>query len=235
MKPTGQFSWNSMGKPDYSQVAGLVASLPPDIRNGLTKTAEEVLRRLIYLMWRNAYHSGRGKPYAWPSESYLARVVARCERTVRRALSLLTEHGLLDITHRRKQGDCWQSNLYTAGKRFLATLYARASHKFSNKIRPDKNVHLEPKEGTRSPGNKGSIVEVDVAAKESPLSDPFGTTCHGSEEASAEVGKIGFASILSAVSAAIGKTPEEKAAEAARKQEQQRKYWLDLNPHYKPA
>jgi len=228
------FSWQSLGKPDYSQCAAFVASLPAEIRCKLTKTAEEVLRRLLYLEWMYAYRSGRAKAYCWPSQTYLARCANVCRETVNRTMSVLQELGLQTSTHRGRQGENWQTNLYAPGVRFLAVLYARVRRKKPINSPCDIPVTRGPKEGTKSGQNSRSLVESSYHGSESPQGDPDIFQNVGSPEASNEAAKTGFASIVASIAHAMGKSPEEKAKEQEERQARLRKYWQVVNPQLQP-
>lgn len=123
------FDWRSLGQADYAQASALVSSLPEQWRKDLKAGERETLCRLIYLCWHYAAHSGRGIGYARPSEAWLAKVVGKCERTVRRYLVVLKDAGLLEWRHRMTKTGENTSNLYTIGKNFLAMLYARCRGK----------------------------------------------------------------------------------------------------------
>ena len=125
----GRFSWQRMGRPDYAICAGLVYSLPPEIRSKLSAPALEVLCRITFLCWSFSARSGRGRAYCVPSERWLGQQVQRSERSVRRYLALLSRYGLLSWTRRLGPGKTWTSNLYQLGKTFLACVYAKASKK----------------------------------------------------------------------------------------------------------
>lgn len=123
------FDWRSMGKADYAQASALVSSLPEQWRGDLLAGEREVLCRLTFICWKFGERSGRGIGYARPSEAWLAKVVGRCERTVRRYLTVLRDSGLLEWKHRMTKTGANTSNLYTIGKNFLAMLYARSKGK----------------------------------------------------------------------------------------------------------
>jgi len=125
----GGFDWRSLGKADYAQANALVGSLPEDIRCQMNGTERETLCRITHLIWISAQTGGRGRGYCIPSERWLASKVQRSERTVRRCLTVLRGLGLLSWVRRKGKGNEWLSNLYTLGKSFLASLFARKGKK----------------------------------------------------------------------------------------------------------
>jgi len=135
MHTDGRFSWQQMGRPDYAVVAGMVYSLPPEIRQTLNASQVGVLNQVLYLCWYHASHSGRGAAYAIPSEAYLAKAIGRSIRTVQRCLVALRDAGLLEITWRKPIGNKWLTNLYGIGKRMLAVIYASAGKKLQRNQR----------------------------------------------------------------------------------------------------
>ena len=132
---SNSFDWRLLGKADYAQAAALIASLPSDIRSEMKGVSDEILRRLVHLVWYRAEHSGRGGGYCYPK---LATIGAWCQRgirTVERHLAELVDLGLLVVKQRTKAGGEHTSNLYSLGKTFLASLFARKNKK-SPMIRP---------------------------------------------------------------------------------------------------
>lgn len=129
MQGVAGFDWRTLGKADYSQAAALVASLPETTRSKLDGVSKEILCRITALCWSYAEKSGRGRGYAIPSQRYLARTSGRSERTVRRSITKLRALGLLSWIHRKTSGNSWTSNLYSIGKTFLASLFARKGKK----------------------------------------------------------------------------------------------------------
>ena len=124
-----RFSWQRMGKPDYAVCAGLVYSLPSEIRSKLSAPALEILCRITFLCWSFSTRSGRGRAYCIPSERWLAKQVGRSERSIRRYLGVLRAYGLLSWIRRKGTANQWLSNLYELGKTFLASIYARGLKK----------------------------------------------------------------------------------------------------------
>lgn len=129
MEITAGFDWRRLGRPDYSIAAGIIASLPPAIRNDLNASEKGVLTSIVHLAWTYASRSGRGHAYCIPSQAYLARAIARSTRTVRRAIDALAEMGLLEVQRRSSHTGHWLSNLYRLGKRLLAVVYASREKK----------------------------------------------------------------------------------------------------------
>jgi len=125
----GQFRWELMGKADFSRCAGMIASLPADLRSEMNSSAHGVCVRLLHLCWYHAEHSGRGHAFAIPSQGWLAKCIDRCDRTVRRAIDWLVGQGLITSQRRRPRQGVNQTNVYGLGKRLLAVIYAAAGQK----------------------------------------------------------------------------------------------------------
>lgn len=144
--------WEAMGKPDYSAAAGLVASLPKEVKNGLNQTGERTLTRLLFLIWNGATHSGRGAGYAIPSQSYLGEAIDRSRYSISRALRVLGNMGLVDRRRRSPVQGVYQTCIYTPGKRLLALLYARFSKTMFGKNHVAETPHKDLKKGIISRG-----------------------------------------------------------------------------------
>jgi len=155
----GGFDWRSLGKADYAQAAALVASLPETIRAQLNGTEKETLCRITHLIWTSAQTGGRGRGYCVPSEKWLARKVQRSERTVRRCLTVLRELGLVSWIRRKGSGNEWLSNLYTLGKSFLASLFARSAKKPQQIHQRTKMSDNNLKKGYNAAPSLGSSVD----------------------------------------------------------------------------
>lgn len=145
MRQNNSFDWRTLGKADYSQAAALVASLPSDVRSQIKGVSDEILRRLVYLMWRYAEHSGRGNAYCWPALKTIAGYCDRTVRTVQRHLERLGEAGLIVAKQRTKGSGEHTSNLYQLGATFLASLFARGKRKSPIKPATTKMSHNDLK------------------------------------------------------------------------------------------
>lgn len=163
MDRIGGFDWRLLGKADYSQACALVASLPAAVRNKLRNGERELLCRITFLCWRFAQTSGRGKGYAIPSERWLGRVIMRSERTVRRCLTVLHRCGLLTWVRRKGAGNTWLSNLYTLGKSFLSSIFARQSKKVQQNHQRTKMADNDLKreyEADAPPSGRGRLTDL---------------------------------------------------------------------------
>ena len=149
---TGTFRWEMMGKPDYSVAASYVASLPKEVKNGLNQTEERTLTRLFFLIWLGAAHSGRGTGYCIPSQGYLGEAIARSRYSISRALRTLCDMGLVDRSRRAPVQGKYQTCIYKAGRRLLATLYARFSNRRSLGNHVAETPHNNLKKGNISGG-----------------------------------------------------------------------------------
>lgn len=129
MQNGGGFNWGTLGKPDYAQAGALVDSLPEQIRRKFRNDMREIMQNMVLLMWGQAARGGRGAGYCWPSEAWFACKLGKSVRTVQRCLILLREAGLLEWRRRKTKFGDWTSNLYTLGKVFLASLFARRGKK----------------------------------------------------------------------------------------------------------
>lgn len=136
MSLSGRFEWSHLGDPDYAQAAALVAKMPKCVKDSLRGKDEELLRRLLHLSWLHAVRGGRGRAYCAPSQGFLARVIGRCSRSVRRALRRLEAAGLIVSVRRRPLCGKPQTNLYELGKRLLAAIYSHTVPKtLKNRMR----------------------------------------------------------------------------------------------------
>lgn len=144
------FSWDSLGKADYSQAGAIVASLPAPLRMQLSGPGREVLCRIIYLLWYSAQKSGRQKASCVPSEAYLAKAASRSVRTVRRLLGCLEEIGLVIWRQRKGAWNDWQTNRYQPGKALLALLVARFKGKVQQIHRGTKMADYDLKREYKS-------------------------------------------------------------------------------------
>jgi DNA-binding transcriptional ArsR family regulator len=141
------FDWRSLGKADYAQAAAIVASLPEESRREIKGVSDEILHRLVHLMWYRAEHSGRGAAYCTPSLATLGRYCLRSVRTVQRHLEALSRAGLIEAKERFTRGGTNTSSLYTAGKRLLAMLCARYRRKSAMSRDTTKMSHDNLKKG----------------------------------------------------------------------------------------
>lgn len=121
----GHFDWRSLGKADYAQAHALVAGLPSELRSQIAGVSNEILARLVHLMWYRAEHSGRGSAYCWPGLATLGRYCLRSVRTVQRHVVELVEAGLLTTKERFRENGLNTSSLYFPGPCLLASLFAR--------------------------------------------------------------------------------------------------------------
>lgn len=149
---TGTFRWEHLGKPDYSMAASYVASLPKEVRNELNRSEELTLTKLFFLIWNGAAHSGRGTGYAIPSQGYLGETIGRSRFTISRALRVLCDMGLVCRKRRAPVQGIYQTCIYTAGKRLLASLYARFTKRFSKKNHVAEMPHNDLKKGNITRG-----------------------------------------------------------------------------------
>lgn len=129
MTATGHFDWRTLGKADYAQASALVSSLPEGVRKKFKNDSREVCTWIVFLGWKQAEKSGKGAAYCYPTEGWLARKIGKSDRTIRRCLVLLRDAGIIQWRHRQGKFSAWTSNLYSLGKSFLATLFARSSKK----------------------------------------------------------------------------------------------------------
>ena len=164
----GRFSWQRMGKPDYSVCAGLVYSLPSEIRCVLSAPALEILCRITFLCWSFSTRSGRGRAYCIPSEAWLAKQVGRSERSIRRYLGVLRAHGLLSWIHRKGKGESWLTNLYELGHRFMASLYARGMKKVQQIHQRTFLADNDLKKGIRDANPDGASLNSTSLPKDTP-------------------------------------------------------------------
>ena len=118
MTATQGIDWRQLGTPDYAQVSALISSLPEAVRSTLKAGEREILVRIVHICWRKGVSGGRGRGYAYPTEGWLAKVVDRSERTVRRYLEVLKQCGLLKWRNRMRPDGTNTSNLYFIGKTF---------------------------------------------------------------------------------------------------------------------
>lgn len=181
-----------MGKPDYSQCAAMVASLPSPIRLQLSAPAQEVLQRIIYLCWTHATKSGRGVAYCVPSERWLAQQVQRSERSIRRYLTVLSRYGLVSWVRRLGPGGTWASNLYQLGKTFLASLYARAGKKVQQIHQRTFLADNDLKKGIRVADPDGATLKSTTPKDidRAPAPDPLPGGGGRSESARAKIAEI---------------------------------------------
>jgi len=155
----GAFDWRSLGKADYAQAHALVASLPEEHRWKIKGVSHELLARILHLAWICSSKSGRGTAYCYPTLSTLARYVGRSVRTVERHLLALRACGLIQWTHRKNSEGAWTSNLYTMGKVFLASLFARGKKKPQQIQATTKMSTNNLKKGYNAAPSLGSCVD----------------------------------------------------------------------------
>ena len=164
--------WSWLGRPDYSIAAGLVASLPQEVRNDLNSSERGVLTSILHLCWTYASKSGRGKAYCIPSQSYLGKAIDRCARTVRRAIDYLVESGLLTSVRRKPVDNQPQTNIYGLGQRLLAVVYASVGKKpqqFRNRTKVSDN---DLKKGIERANPEGARSIDRKEEKVTPLAPP---------------------------------------------------------------
>lgn len=170
------FDWRQLGKADYAQTAALIASLPSDVRSQIKGVSDELLRRIVYLMWYRSEHSGRGSAYCFPSLAKLGTYVMRCVRTVQRHIESLVHAGLLCTKERYRADGINTSSLYTAGPRLLACLFARKARK-SPMIRPTTKMScndLKREYKASAPIQKGERMTDFLAKHRAEQNQPLG-------------------------------------------------------------
>lgn len=174
----GHFDWRSLGKADYAQAHALVASLPSSIRLRFRGLEREILCRLLYLTWRFALTGGRGRGYCIPSERWLASIVNRSERTIRRYLVALRGLGLISWVRRKSANNDWQTNLYSLGTSFLAMLYAKTRKKYQRNhqrtLLADNDLKKEYKPDD-APEVRALIAEIGAKTRRTEELRPSGT------------------------------------------------------------
>lgn len=75
-----------------------------------------LLEEIAYLSDLQRKKSPTGARYCCPSELYLSQKIGVRREAISRHVNKLAELGVLSVTHRRKKGGNWQTNLYKVVK-----------------------------------------------------------------------------------------------------------------------
>lgn len=97
-------------------------SLPREILIQLNSTDINILDTLISMCRAQVSKSPTGAAYAFPGQTWLGSKIDRARENVSRSVSKLKKLGLIEVIHRRKIRNMFQTNLYRAGHALLFIL-----------------------------------------------------------------------------------------------------------------